>query len=109
MNNTCLYCGELIPEGRLLCPSCELKEKAQDVTVKTILKMTDQQKKAVEEARKATARKIIKSLLSYAGSSQEFTIVNDDFRTLIDCEELFDKLGEIANEYGVDLGEDDET
>ena len=23
MDNLCLYCGELIPEGRMVCPICE--------------------------------------------------------------------------------------
>ncbi len=23
MNNTCICCGEIIPEGRLACPNCE--------------------------------------------------------------------------------------
>ena len=21
--NTCIFCGEVIPEGRMLCPNCE--------------------------------------------------------------------------------------
>lgn len=101
-DNTCLYCGEVIPEGRQICPTCENREKAQNLAVKTIQKMTEQQKKAVEEIRRETAREIIVSLLRYAGSRQEFTIVNDNHRTLIDCDKLFDKLGETAKKYGVD-------
>lgn len=23
MNNTCVCCGEIIPEGRMVCPICE--------------------------------------------------------------------------------------
>lgn len=23
MDNTCIFCGEVIPEGRMLCPNCE--------------------------------------------------------------------------------------
>ena len=23
MNNTCIFCGEIIPEGRMICPNCE--------------------------------------------------------------------------------------
>ena len=67
--------------------------------------MTEQQKNAVEEARRETAKEIIESLLRYAGSRQEFTIVNDNHRTLIDCDKLFDRLAETAEKYGVDLGE----
>lgn len=25
MDNTCVMCGEIIPEGRLVCPQCERK------------------------------------------------------------------------------------
>ena len=27
MENTCIYCGEIIPEGRMVCPICEMKAK----------------------------------------------------------------------------------
>ena len=23
MDNTCIFCGEVIPEGHMLCPNCE--------------------------------------------------------------------------------------
>ena len=23
MDNTCIFCGEVIPEGRMVCPNCE--------------------------------------------------------------------------------------
>lgn len=25
MDNLCLYCGDIIPEGRMICPICEEK------------------------------------------------------------------------------------
>lgn len=28
MNNTCISCGAIIPEGRLVCPNCENSCKA---------------------------------------------------------------------------------
>ena len=31
MENRCVYCGEIIPEGRQVCPSCE---KIQSETTK---------------------------------------------------------------------------
>ena len=31
MDNRCVYCGEIIPEGRQVCPSCE---KIQSETTK---------------------------------------------------------------------------
>ena len=55
-DNKCLYCGIVIPEGRQLCPICEMREKGQKTTVKTIEVMTEQTKKAVEEARMDTAK-----------------------------------------------------
>lgn len=24
--NTCIYCGAMIPEGRMVCPNCERKQ-----------------------------------------------------------------------------------
>ena len=27
MENTCICCGEIIPEGRMVCPICEMKAK----------------------------------------------------------------------------------
>ena len=26
MANRCIYCGKVIPEGRLVCPNCEIEE-----------------------------------------------------------------------------------
>ena len=23
MDNTCIFCGEIMPEGRMVCPNCE--------------------------------------------------------------------------------------
>ena len=57
-DNKCLFCGEIIPEGRQLCPTCETREKGQTVTVKTIIKMTEQQKQAVEDARRETEKDV---------------------------------------------------
>lgn len=68
-DNKCLYCGTIIPEGRQLCPICEMREKGQDVTVKTIEVLTEQTKKAVEEARRETARKIFQELYDQASSN----------------------------------------
>ena len=105
-DNRCLLCGEIIPEGRQLCPTCETRGKAQSVTVKTIQKMTEQQNKAVEEACRQTAKEIFQEVLGFAGSHQEFTIVNDDHRTLLDCDKLFAKIEAFVKKYGVDIGED---
>ena len=30
MNNTCVCCGDLIPEGRQVCPKCECKRSIYD-------------------------------------------------------------------------------
>lgn len=26
-NNRCIYCGDIIPEGRIICPHCEKNNK----------------------------------------------------------------------------------
>ena len=30
-DNRCVCCGDVIPEGRMVCPNCEEKEKADDI------------------------------------------------------------------------------
>ena len=53
-----------------------------------------------------TAREIFEKVLGYIGSQQQFCIVDEENKTLIDCEKLFDFVGNLAKEkYGVDLGE----
>jgi hypothetical protein len=53
-----------------------------------------------------TAREIFEKLLCYIGSQQQFCIVDEEHKTLIDCDKLFDFVGNLAKEeYGVDLGE----
>ena len=42
-------------------------------------------KNGYEDGKKEAVRDIIVDLLRYAGSNQEFTIVNDNHRTLIDA------------------------
>lgn len=53
-----------------------------------------------------TAREIFEKLLGYIGSQQQFCIVEEEHKTLIDCDKLFDFVGKLAEEkYGVNLGE----
>lgn len=53
-----------------------------------------------------TAIEIFEKLLGYIGSNQQFWIVDEEHKTLIDCDKLFDFVGNLAKEkYGVDLGE----
>jgi hypothetical protein len=53
-----------------------------------------------------TAREIFEKFLGYIGSQQQFCIVDEEHKTLIDCDKLFDFVGNLAKEeYGVDLGE----
>ena len=37
MNNKCLFCGEIIPEGRQICPICEKRENVQKLVSKSVL------------------------------------------------------------------------
>ena len=53
-----------------------------------------------------TAREIFEKVLGYIGSQQQFCIVDKGHKALIDCDKLFDFVGNLAKEkYGVDLGE----
>ena len=53
-----------------------------------------------------TAKEIFEKLLGYIGSQQQFCIVDEEHKTLIDCDKLFDFVGNLAKEkYGVDFGE----
>lgn len=51
--------------------------------------------------KKETAKEIIQDLLGYIGTCQQFCIVNDGHKTLIDCDKLFGFIEELAKKYGV--------
>ena len=59
--------------------------------------------KQYEKAEKDTAKEIFEKLLGFMGSKQKFVIVNDDHKTLIDCDELFGFVGRLAKEKGVEV------
>jgi hypothetical protein len=52
---------------------------------------------------KKTAKEIFEKLLGYMGSNQKFCIVDDEHKTLIDCDKLFEFVGRLGEEYGVKL------
>ena len=53
-----------------------------------------------------TAKEIFEKLLGWIGSQQQFCVVDEEHKTLIDCDKLFNFVGNLAKEkYGVDLGE----
>jgi hypothetical protein len=63
-------------------------------------------KKELAKKESDTAREIFEKLLCYIGRQQQFCIVDEEHKTLIDCDKLFDFVGNLAKEeYGVDLGE----
>mgnify|MGYP003299620216 CR=1 FL=1 len=35
MENRCVCCGEIIPEGRMVCPQCEAKHLRGDLSCQT--------------------------------------------------------------------------
>ena len=55
-------------------------------------------------ARKETAE-IFHKLFSYIGSQQLFCIVDEDHKTLIDCDKLFEFVGNLAKQFGVEVEE----
>jgi chromosome segregation ATPase len=52
---------------------------------------------------KDTAKEIFEKLLGYIGSQQQFCIVDEEHKTLIDCDKLFDFVGNLAKEKGVEV------
>ena len=57
-----------------------------------------------QQAVKDTAKEIFENLLGYIGSQQQFCIVDEEHKTLIDCDKLFDFVGNLAKErYGVEV------
>lgn len=49
------------------------------------------------------AKEIFEKLLGYIGSQQQFCIVDEEHKTLIDCDKLFDFVGKLAQEKGVEV------
>lgn len=37
MENRCVCCGEIIPEGRMVCPNCENREETREKGMKGVL------------------------------------------------------------------------
>lgn len=56
-----------------------------------------------QQAVKETAKEIFEKLLGYMGSQQQFCIVDEEHKTLIDCDKLFDFVGNLAKEKGVEV------
>lgn len=52
---------------------------------------------------KKTAEEIFEKLLGYMGTNQKFCIVDDEHKTLIDCDKLFEFVGRLGEEYEVKL------
>ena len=63
----------------------------------------DEKCEELEQARNETAREIIVEMFSYMGSQQQFCIVDDGNKTLIDCDNLFDFVGKLAKQYEVEV------
>ena len=65
-----------------------------------------ERKRLIEKIKSDTSKEIFEKLLGYIGSRQQFCIVDEEHKTLIDCDKLFDFVGNLAKEkYGVDFGE----
>ena len=58
------------------------------------------------DVRKETAKSIFEDLLYYIGNQQQFRFVDEEYKSLIDCDYLFDFLCNLAEEkYGLLIGE----
>ena len=49
-NNRCLYCNEIIPEGSLVCPTCEIAQTTEGTKNGMILQSINATEKEVEVA-----------------------------------------------------------
>lgn len=79
--DTCLFCGEIIPEGRQVCPSCEKEEPAMgsrnnpyfnsegyaDPTAYHALKAIQQEENAALDGKVNFLIKVIKFIATEAG------------------------------------------
>lgn len=58
---------------------------------------------ALAKKGKETARDFYHEIMSYIGANQKFWIVDDEHITIINVDELFDFVIELAKEYGVEV------
>lgn len=61
--------------------------------------------KADERIRKDTAREIIEKVLGFIGSNQKFWLVDDERITINFTDDLFDFMGNLAKQCGVQIEE----
>lgn len=51
--------------------------------------------------RKSNVKEILQKILGFIGTNQQFCIVDNEHKTLINVDELFDFISKLANEYGI--------
>ena len=57
-DNTCVICGDIIPEGRQVCPVCEMKNAAK-------IRQDNKKRKKSEYNRKYNRENMIQKLLTF--------------------------------------------
>lgn len=56
-----------------------------------------------KKIRKSNVKEILQEILGFVGSNQKFCIVDDEHKTLINADDLFDFIGQLAKKYGVEV------
>lgn len=77
-NNKCLFCGEIIPEGRQICPTCEKREKVQNLVCKSILNTQEATTKAFKELAVGLIEKAKKTLTTAYDAYRRNADANDE-------------------------------
>ncbi|MBQ8684731.1 MAG: hypothetical protein IJ514_00995 [Clostridia bacterium] len=82
-----------VPENAFICSG-----KARDEELTAV-------RENEENIRKETAKKLIEELLGYIGSNQKFCVVDDERFELIRSDKLFDFVGNLAKNNGLEVDE----
>lgn len=99
------YCDEAFQSDELQKLGYEKIPKGAYIRYRWQDKRIYKRIKRLLKSRKQTQRDIFEKLFSYIGSQQQFCIVNDNYKTLIDCDKLFEFVGNLAKQYGVEVEE----
>lgn len=73
-DNTCIFCGDIIPEGRQVCPVCEMKAAAQK-------RKDEKRRKKSSRDLKYNRENIIQKILSFNRKNPEDMKILDFLKT----------------------------
>ena len=98
------YCTKLHNAGYKNCKDKVVLSKEElNTLIGNIEKSSEIKAEELEKVRKETARDFYHEIMSYIGANQKFWIVDDEHITIINVDELFDFVIELAKQYGVEV------